>query len=131
MRSGMMEFKPFKRRIRPELLEKIERLMFKERYGIDVDRLPEITDEDSRKFIQQNPEFDEYAKQNGLEKMLFALNEHMNCLEDSIIKTGKCYLELQSNLSLEKYLDSLKKLNSSMEQAALCIQAYEEDKNNG
>ena len=127
----MEEFVEFRRRIRPELMERIQRLIFKEDYGIDVDELPEITDEDSREFVRENPELDEYYKRNGLDKMLFALNEHMNRLEDSIIEMGKCFWQLQTNLPLEKYLDSLKNVNCSMERAALCIQAYEEDKNHG
>jgi len=123
----MEEFAEFKRRIRPELMEKIQRLIFKEDYGIDVDDLPEITDEDAHEFVRKNPEFDEYAKKNGTEKMLFALNEHLNVVEDSIIEVGKGCWQLQKNLPLEKYLDSLKRINFSMERAALCIQAYKED----
>jgi hypothetical protein len=129
--EGMEEFVEFRRRIRPELLEKIERLIFKEDYGIDVDELPDITDEDSREFVRKNPELDEYGKRNGLEKMMFAINERMNCIEDSIIEMGKLLRLMQNNLPLEKYLDDLKRINVSMERAALCIQAYEEDKKHG
>jgi len=127
----MEEFVKFRRRIRPELLERIQALMFKEGYGIDVDELSEPTDEDAHEFVRNNPELDEYYKKNGLEKMLFVLDEHMNRMEDSIIKTGECFWQLQTNLTIERYLDSLKRMNSSMEKAALCIQAYKEDKQNG
>jgi len=127
----MEDFVEFKRRIRPELLEKIQVLMFKEVYGINVDDLPEITDEDSREFVRKNPEFDEYYRKNGFEKMLYALNEHMNVIEDSIIKLGECFWQIQIHETLEVYLDSLKEMNCSMERAALCIQAYKEDKQNG
>jgi hypothetical protein len=127
----MEEFVEFKRRIRPELMEKIQALIFKEEYGINADELPEVTDEEAHDFMRKNPELDEYYKRNGLEKMMFALNEHMNRIEDSIIDTGKCYLQLKTHSTLEKYLDSLKRVNCSMERAALCIQAYEEDKAHG
>jgi hypothetical protein len=127
----MEEFVEFKRRIRPELMEKIQALMFKEVFGMAVDDLPEITDEDSREFVRRNPELDEYCKKNGLEKMMFAINEHMNRLEDSIIGMGECFWQLQTHSTAEKYIDSLKSANCSMERAALCIQAYQEDKQNG
>jgi hypothetical protein len=129
----MEEFVEFKRRIRPELLEKIEVLMFKEEFGIDVTELPETTDEDAKEFVRKNPDpdLDEYYKKNGLEKMMFAIGESMNVMEDSIIGSGECFWKLQTNLPLEEYLDSLKRINCSMERAALCIQAWKEDKQNG
>jgi hypothetical protein len=127
----MEDFVEFKRRIRPKLLEKIENLMFKERYGMDVDDLPEITDEDAHDFVRKYSELDEYYRKNGLEKMVYALNEHMAVMEDTVIRMGECFLQMQIKETLEGYLDSLKRLNCSMECAALCIQAYKEDKKNG
>jgi len=127
----MEEFtEKFKRRIRPELMEKIQRLMFKEKFDIDVDTLPEVTDKDAREFVRNNHELDEYGKKNGIKKMIFSINERMNIIENCIIKMGEGVFQLQINLTLNKYIDSLKRRNLSMKLASLCVQAYQEDKQN-
>jgi hypothetical protein len=126
-----MEITPYPRRIRPELMERITWFTFKEQFGIDPDTLPETTDEEACEFVHNDSKFEEYAKRNGTEKILFAINEQYSLLEKSFIETGADLKRLKENLFPERYIACLRSLCFSEERADLHIQAYEEDPRNG
>jgi hypothetical protein len=127
----MEKFNEFQRRIRPELMERITRLMFKEQFGVDLDSCAAMTGEEAHEFVHNDPEFDEYYKRNGLEKMLFAMHETFNRIEEDLILIGADLVQLQKHQSYYQYLASLERVHFSEERAALLIQAYEEDRKNG
>jgi hypothetical protein len=129
----MEKFNEFRRRIRPELADKIMRLYMRDAFGFEGDQQETSVEEEERgKAIAE--EFNRTHPGLTIEKAIWAIDQQMQLWEDSAIKMGECFLGIKEHETQERYLEAVKHIGRgkiSGELADTYILAYQEDVKNG
>jgi len=127
----MEENKKIKRRIRPELADKIMRLFMRDRFGFEGDPEEMNAEEEERgkaiaaDFAKTHPDL-------TLEKAIWAIDQHLQLWEDNAIRLGKLLHAIKTHETREDYLGAIEKIGDMSEELAEAyIEAYQEDKQNG